>query len=395
MTLLLDPAQTAEVQSRAQNGAPATLIVVAILALPPPLHGQSTINARVTEFLADAPGIDLSIVDVAPRVGAGWLPYHLSRARAYGRAMARLMMQPRKGARCIYAVYEPGLGALYTLLLVALARWLGFGIALHHHSGRLSRERPLDLDLITRIGGRSLLHIVLDEAMAQDLRHQYRPKGGVFVLSNAAFIEAPSTPPQGRTPDGVVRLGHLSNLSIEKGLARFLACGITPDGKARTGRHLILAGAPSTPEAAATIAWNKALLGESLETRGAVSGARKREFYSDIDLFVFPSLYRHEAQPLVVLEALANGRPVLALDFGYLAALVGGTGGVILSPHGDFGSQADEALQRLTAAPGGLCVASSAARAQFDALRAAALAQRDALPDALRAIPSARDGERQ
>ncbi|MFY8195372.1 MAG: hypothetical protein ACOVKV_09850, partial [Novosphingobium sp.] len=83
--------------------------------------------------------------------------------------MAQLFTKRRAGSRSLYAVYEPGLGALYTLALVALARCLGFGIALHHHSGRLSREWGLDLALMTWLGGQAMLHIVLDDAMAQDL----------------------------------------------------------------------------------------------------------------------------------------------------------------------------------------------------------------------------------
>ncbi len=378
----------------AQDPAPSRLTVLAVLALPPPLHGQSAINAGMVAFLAEAPAIDLSVVDVAPRVGAGWWAYHRSRALAYGRAMAQLFTKRRAGSRSLYAVYEPGLGALYTLALVALARCLGFGIALHHHSGRLSREWGLDLAVMTWLGGQAMLHIVLDDAMAQDLRQRYRPKRAAFVLCNAAFIDTPLPPVPVRIPDRILRLGHLSNLSLEKGLDRFLSCGFGPDGTARTDRRLVLAGAPSTPEANEALEKAALVLGDTLETHGAVSGERKAAFFRDIDLFVFPSLYRHEAQPLVALEALAYGKPVIALGFGYLAGLVGSTGGIVLPPRGAFAHLLDAALARLSSAPGGLAAASVKARARFEALRATGLRQRKALPDALRAIAATSPGER-
>ncbi|MFY8195371.1 MAG: hypothetical protein ACOVKV_09845, partial [Novosphingobium sp.] len=47
----------------AQDPAPSRLTVLAVLALPPPLHGQSAINAGMVAFLAEAPAIDLSVVD--------------------------------------------------------------------------------------------------------------------------------------------------------------------------------------------------------------------------------------------------------------------------------------------------------------------------------------------
>jgi glycosyltransferase involved in cell wall biosynthesis len=60
-----------------------------------------------------------------------------------------------------------------------------------------------------------------------------------------------------------------------------------------------------------------AALGEfagALDYRGRVLGDDKAKFYRDIDVFVFPTTYANEAQPIVVFEAKAAGKDVIAYD---------------------------------------------------------------------------------
>jgi glycosyltransferase involved in cell wall biosynthesis len=53
---------------------------------------------------------------------------------------------------------------------------------------------------------------------------------------------------------------------------------------------------------------------------GAVHGARRTAFYESIDLLVFPTVYVHESEPLVILEALAHGVPVVTTRRGCIAS---------------------------------------------------------------------------
>ncbi len=62
---------------------------------------------------------------------------------------------------------------------------------------------------------------------------------------------------------------------------------------------------------------------------GPIYGLDKQVFFNTIDVFVFPSRYVNEAEPLVIHEALAYGLPVIATDRGCIAGLVG-NGGLVL-----------------------------------------------------------------
>ena len=55
---------------------------------------------------------------------------------------------------------------------------------------------------------------------------------------------------------------------------------------------------------------------------GPVYGADKARAFGGADVFVLPSYYSHEALPLVVIEAMMHGLPVVATNVGALPEIV-------------------------------------------------------------------------
>ncbi|MCG3024525.1 glycosyltransferase, partial [Escherichia coli] len=49
---------------------------------------------------------------------------------------------------------------------------------------------------------------------------------------------------------------------------------------------------------------------------GPVYGEDKTRFLNDLDVFIFPSRYYNEAEPLVVYEAAASGNYVIGSEVG-------------------------------------------------------------------------------
>ena len=61
---------------------------------------------------------------------------------------------------------------------------------------------------------------------------------------------------------------------------------------------------------------------------------------TNLDLLLFPSRYRHEAAPMVVLEAASRSVPALAHPVGSLPELV--CSADLIAPIGEFAGRADE-----------------------------------------------------
>jgi glycosyltransferase involved in cell wall biosynthesis len=115
------------------------------------------------------------------------------------------------------------------------------------------------------------------------------------------------------------RILHLSTLSRLKGALALLAA-IPMVLKIRQDVEFMLAGPwlneEDRREAESFIACH-GLSGHVVFTGPVSTLEHKRSIYSSADLFVFPGL-QQEGQPLVVLEAMASGLPVLFTDRGCL-----------------------------------------------------------------------------
>jgi glycosyltransferase involved in cell wall biosynthesis len=85
-----------------------------------------------------------------------------------------------------------------------------------------------------------------------------------------------------------------------------------------------------------------------VEFRGTVLGEAKSRFYEDIDVFLFPSLYPHETQSIVVPEAMAAGMPVLVHDHGFIRNLLAGADidHLLLPADGSFAERAADQVVR-------------------------------------------------
>jgi glycosyltransferase involved in cell wall biosynthesis len=59
-----------------------------------------------------------------------------------------------------------------------------------------------------------------------------------------------------------------------------------------------------------------------VEWVGAVHGEAKSDLLRSADVFVFPSYYHFECQPLVIIEAMASGKAIIASDEAAIPDLI-------------------------------------------------------------------------
>ncbi|RQH11524.1 glycosyltransferase family 4 protein [Bradyrhizobium sp. RP6] len=294
---------------------PGKMIVVAG-PLPPPVHGAALITKRAADTLRAA-GFQLAFGDTSPGNAPNRWRHHFNRARAYarcGRAIIRHSEAPT-----LYLSLSGGYGLLYDLLMVALARWLGKTIAFHHHSFAYLTKRSPILASIVRMAGTNQLHITLCPRMATTLSELYGKHLRTVVISNLAFIDLPAVELRncGRKFSSI---GYLSNISLEKGIDRFLdlMARLRESGSSLTAR---IAGPCSDLEIERYIKRRASEIG-GIEYVGPVYDDAKVHFLSSIDALIFPTRYVNEAQPVVIYEAQMAGIIVAASSRGCIANMV-------------------------------------------------------------------------
>lgn len=153
---------------------------------------------------------------------------------------------------------------------------------------------------------RATVVLPLSPSLAEAAVRNGARRENVLVLPNGIDLEQyePHAP---RTTNGPLRILFLGRLAHEKGVDVLLdACAVLH----RDGvpfRLDLVGGGPLAERLQSRAA--EADLGDVVSFRGAFSHAETKAFFADADVVCVPS--RSEGQPLVVLEALAAGLPVI------------------------------------------------------------------------------------
>ena len=295
--------------------------VVVTGPLPPPVHGAAVVTGRMRDVLLRR-GVDVLPIDSNDNAPAG--------RRLARLALGLLRLAALVAARRRPAVYVGGAGGellWFQALVVGLGRLGGGPVVFHHHNYGPLMERARALAALVRLGGPQVTHVVLGPQMAAALREVYPRVGRVVVCSNAGHM-APASTAEPRTRSDRVVLGHLSNLTMAKGVGEVVAAA-QEALRAGLDVELRLAGPAVEPESAALVEAARAELGDRFAWTGALRPDEVDDFVADLDLFLFPSTYRLEAEPLVVLEASRSGVPTLAYDVGCVAGLIDPPGRVL------------------------------------------------------------------
>lgn len=278
--------------------------------VPPPLHGQSLMVRTAVEGLP-AHGIEVVHVNLrlsrsAADIG-GWRP---------GKVLAivdacfhAIVARFTAGCDTLYYVPAPGKrSALYRdWLVMVLCRPFFRRLVLHFHNGGLGEwlareasafERSVTLGLL----GRAERAIVLTDSLRSDAAALAANR--VVVVPNG--IAAPPLVAARREPF-VLFVGAVS---AEKGALDLLAA-VRRLRSTGIDVRIVFAG---EADAAARGAVEKAAREDSgcCHLVGFVEEATKRELLAHCACVCLPSLYAHEAQPLVALEALAADAPIVA-----------------------------------------------------------------------------------
>lgn len=178
--------------------------------------------------------------------------------------------------------------------------------------------------------------VVVAAAQAERLGRAGIARERIHQVDNA--IEPPSVDDDARTAevrrelrldDAGFVFGAVSRLSAEKNLAQLIEA-FQPLARRMPGAHLLVVG--DGPEREALEAWCRAL---SLTRQVTFAGNRSDmgAIYPLLDCLVLPSLT--EGMPLVVLEAMTRGIPVVASAVGDVPRLLAHATHARLVPAGD------------------------------------------------------------
>jgi len=307
--------------------------VCLIDAFPPPVVGKSMVTVQVRKSLQDI-GMPTFTINLSPgSLTRNW-QYYLTR-------LSRVFIGIEKffGYLCvtpnltIYLAVSGGLGQLYDILFVTLARLFGKRIFLHHHSYAYIDEKHWTTNILLQIAGGETTHIVLCDDMRYKLSKLYKNPGKTITLSNVGILALHET----LHVEGKKKLrtiGFLSNISFEKGISEFFD---VVEQLEKKGHQLtaVIAGPFQNSDVESFVRQRIDTL-SSVTYVGAKYGHEKKAFFDSIDVLLFPTKYVNEAEPLTIIETMSYGVPVIAWERGCIGDIVRSEAGLLIHRDKDF-----------------------------------------------------------
>lgn len=300
--------------------------VVMVGVLPPPVHGQSLATKAL--FEADIAGVEQIVVEIrsSKKLDEVGKPSLLKMLGLFGIIYRVIKARMSSGAEVMY--YTAGSAALVPfirdIVLLGVLRPFFRRTLIHYHSGGLpdylaaSRWRSAMGRWIYGRGVWSLSlskHTPVPGLSCGAAREIEIPNG--LDIPDLDFSDTPQE-------DDVLNVLFLGNLYDDKGIFDLIeAVGKAAD---KTNRRLSLSLVGKFPDEET----EKRCLAALESLRGRVQfdapapryGDDKWRAFARADIFAFPTFYRSENLPLVVIEAMGMGLPVLSTKWRGLPSLV-------------------------------------------------------------------------
>lgn len=318
--------------------------ILFVLHLPPPVHGASVMGKVIHDSKAlnevfQTTYVNLTLATDMKDVGR--FSFHKSAA------FFRVRRQIREAVRrfqpdLVYmtpAICLPGF--LKDALYVRMLKRMGCRLVLHLHN-KESRwmKSGLFRPLYKRFFDRTKV-ILLSERLYPEIA-PFMGRDSVFICPNGV-----DAAPVGHHRGQVPQILFLSNLIRSKGVSILLdACGLLAEQGVSFRCELVgkETGDYSSTTLEAEI--REKGLADRVHYAGPKYGTDKWSAFSGADVFVFPSWYSAECFPLVVLEAMAAGLPIVTTAIGAIPDMVRDGENGFICPAKDAVSMA-EAIRKL------------------------------------------------
>ncbi|WPV00229.1 glycosyltransferase family 4 protein [Mucilaginibacter sp. cycad4] len=276
---------------------------------PPPVHGFSNVNQFIYNKLITG-GLEVkrfSFVSSSKNTAIFYLKRILKAVYATLLVLKHLFSSRDD---IFYMPVSGGAGMIFEAL-----PWIFSGLSfkksiMHHHSFQYCYKRSFMMGMMQKFNQKNTYNVFLCHCHYEAFKKNYAINSdNVYIIGNEMTLEAAAAA-GGVLPvasaEKMLTIGHLSNLSAEKGF--YIFCDLV-EKLASTGKNIRFELAGPAGDAAITsrITELQAKFPANFIYRGSLYGEQKNDWYRALDFFVFPSVYKNETFPLVIVEAILLG----------------------------------------------------------------------------------------
>lgn len=308
--------------------------ILFILHLPPPVHGAAMVGKFIQEsalinntFNGDY--INLSTSTKIDEVGKGGISKISMTLTVMAKVLKALLT--KRYDLCYITLTAKGFGFYKDFIVVAILKLFRKNIIYHfHNKGVLTQQQKMTNNLLYKFTFKATKSILLSSLLYPDISKYVRKENVFFCANGIPDLNNSAIKKTGNDVD-TCKLLFLSNMVVEKGVQVLLnACKILREHGILFECHFVGAWADVSEDV-----FNSYVLKNNLSNYIFAHGKKydqdKLDFYHAADIFVFPTFYRNECFPLVLLEAMQFSLPLISTDEGGIAEIIsdGETGYII------------------------------------------------------------------
>lgn len=298
---------------------------------PPPYHGQAVVTAMLFEHdwgalrVARLRMAYSDSLDAVGKVGLGKLVHLLSLI------LKTWWIALTKKPEIFYYLPASANSApvIRDIIYLGAVRWCFPKTVFHYHAAGL----PEYLDKAGLLGKLGLLAYSNADVSVEICRTEHSP-GSEFGARRTIIV------PNGIDVPALARVNHhedksvvlfVGALSEGKGVAELIkTAGILVQKRSDLVFHLAGSWASQDFKEEVMAAIKSAGLEQDIVFLGVLQGEDKWQAYANADVFFFPSHYQSENFPMVLIEAMAYGLPIVSTRWRGIPQLIGDSDAAIL-----------------------------------------------------------------
>jgi glycosyltransferase involved in cell wall biosynthesis len=291
------------------------------MQLPPPVHGAAVMNSYVQKSALINATFDLDVLGLHyVKKITDFRDAYLKKTYLFIKYWFILLYKLTfNRPDMVYFTITPyGVSFYRDLLMVALIKIFRVKLVYHLHGKGIKDCYPRHKKCYN-YAYHNVEVICLGNKLTEDI---YFFKGTPYIVNNGIPIINDIAQKQKRNDD-TVNILFLSNFIKSKGVLDLLeSAKLLMGGGFMFKIQLIGQYRGNLTKEFFDDYINKNNLTNYVELIGPVYGDAKKQYFIDSDIFVFPTYYRNEAMPLVLLEAMQFGLPCISTFEGSIPEII-------------------------------------------------------------------------
>jgi len=291
---------------------------------PPPLHGMSLSNKILYNYLQKRDEFEVHIIDTSEKTGRTDKQGRFSILKVF--KALKNYLKSKKTLRNTDIMYltiaQSVFGFLKYVPYMFLAEKLNITYFIHLHGGYLAETFKNSNSIIKKIMKKYVSKakgcIVLSERLKKHFRIIDK-NVKIYVVYNFVETEFFSDIKKIQKPNEI-KILFLSNLYKEKGILDLLkAAKILKEKNIKFSLDIAGVWDKKTKNEGLNLIKD---MGDNITYHGFVTGFKKKKLLFKNNIFVLPTFYLYEGQPISILEAMASGNLIITTRRGGISDII-------------------------------------------------------------------------